>query len=211
VSHNAKRRRALLIDQSWRPVLISASMETMKQTRREHSISLHDEVEGRDAWGTEFGAIVFARINVRLLALDPGTLVSLDYGGLERSDVSFQREAVVETLRKHRPRLLFIATQLTDPDMRDNLAIALDRRGEMLLVRGKGRHPIVLGKRLTAEHQSTLHKVWALGGLVSSDLGDAKLSTASSRLALLWKAGLIERVEGTSVTGGREHRYLPIL
>lgn len=185
-------------------------METTKRIHREHPISLCHEVGGQDAWGTEFGARIFARINVQLLGVSEGTLVPIDYSGLERSDVSFQREAVVETLRKHRPRLLFIAVNLTDPDVRENLSLALERRGEWLLSREKNRQPTVLGKRLTPEQQATLEKAWTTGELTSSGLDDVKLSTASSRLAWLWKTGLVERVEGTSPTGGREHRYLPI-
>jgi hypothetical protein len=186
-------------------------METMKRIRREFLLNLRDLIEGNDAWGTEFGAAVFSQINLHLLGVGEGTLVPIDYAGLERSDVSFQREAVVETLRKHRPRLLFVAVNLVDPDVRENLSLALERRGEWLLVREQPARPTVLGKRLTPEHEATLGRVWSAGELMSSDLtDDVKLSTASSRLAWLWKAGLIERVEGTSPTGGREHRYYPI-
>lgn len=185
-------------------------METMKQTRRELVLSLAEEVQGSDAWGTEFGAEVFARINLKLLVLGEGALVTLDYSGLRRSDVSFQREAVVETLRKHRPRLLFVATGLNDPDLRENLSLALERRGESLLVRETGAHPAVIGKRLAPDQQSTLERIWVVGEITSSDLEGVKLSTASSRLAYLWKAGLCERVEGTAPTGGREHRFHPI-
>ena len=184
----------------------------MKRIRREFSLNLREIIEGNDAWGTEFGAAVFGQINLRLLGIGEGTLVLIDYAGLERSDVSFQREGVVETLRKHRPRLLFVATNLADPDIRENLSLALERRGEWLLVRDEPAQPTVLGKRLAPEHHATLERVWSAGALMSSDLSDdVKLSTASSRLSWLWKAGLIERVEGTSPTGGREHRYYPIV
>lgn len=186
----------------------------MKRNRTEHTVSLCKQVGGDAAWGTDFGAQVFGLLNVDLLSLSEGTLVLVDYAGLERTDVSFQREAVVETLRKHRPRLLFLAINLIDQDVRENLTLALERRGELLLARAQRSSPaIVMGKRLTPEQQATLERVWSSGELVSSDLGDEnlKLSTASSRLAWLWKAGLIERVEGTSSTGGREHRYYPII
>lgn len=183
----------------------------MKRIRREFPLSLRELIEGNDAWGTEFGAAIFGQMNLRLLGVGEGTLVPIDYLGLERSDVSFQREAVVETLRKHRPRLLFVAVNLTDPDVRENLSLALERRGEWLLVRHEAAQPAVVGRRLTPEQSATLGRVWAQGEVTSSDLSeDVKLSTASSRLAWLWKAGLIERVEGTSPTGGREHRYYPI-
>lgn len=183
----------------------------MKRERREFPIRLIDFTRRADAWGTEFGAAVFSEINVRLLSVGEGTLVPLSYAGLEHSDVSFQREAIVETLRKHRPRLLFVAMDLADPDLRENLEMALERRGEWLVCREAGGTLSVLGRRLTQEHASTLERAWALGAVVSSDLtDDLKLSTASSRLTWLWRAGLIERVEGTSAKGGREHRYFPI-
>jgi len=71
-------------------------------------IRLVEYVGRTEAWGTDLGARVFARLNVDLMGLSEGTLVPIDFAGLERSDVSFQREAVVETIRKHRPRLLFV-------------------------------------------------------------------------------------------------------
>ena len=186
-------------------------METMKQVRPECSVSLAHCAGGTDAWGTELGATVFGSLNLLLIGLSEGMLVPIDYGGLERSDASFQREAVVETLRKHRPRLLFIAVNLSDQDVRSNLELALQKRGDCLLVRD-GERPTVLGKRLTPEQRSTLEIVWDAGCVTSSDLegGSLKLSTASSRLAWLWRAGLIERVEGTSPSGGREHSYYAI-
>jgi hypothetical protein len=182
----------------------------MKRNRREFPIALQTYLDEKDAWGTEFGASVFGRINLELLNLGDGTLVPIDYSGLTRSDVSFQREAVVETLRKHRPKLLFIATRLTDPDIRENLALALERRGEVLLVADDPAHPTVLGKRLAAEQLATLERAWVEGEVASTTFANVNLSTASSRLTALWRAGLLERVEGTAPSGGREHRYYPI-
>ncbi len=57
------------------------------------------------------------------------------YSGIVRTDVSFQREAVGETVRRHRPRLLFIASNVGSEDVLANLAAALEARGEILLVR----------------------------------------------------------------------------
>ena len=199
------------IDELTRRALLSDSMKTVNRERQEFPVLLFDRV-GPDAWGTEFGAKVFGEINLDLIGLGEGTLVCLDYAGLERVDVSFQREAIVETLRKHRPRLLFVAVNLSDPDILENLSLALDRRGECLLIR-MGDHVVVLGKKLAAEQMATLKRVWKDGEVTSSDFeSDAvKLSTASSRLSALWKAGLIERLEGASSTGGREHRYFSII
>lgn len=195
-------------------------MKRPKQNWGEHRLNLVDHIGRADAWGTDLGARVFSKINTALTSLDDSVIVRIDYGGLERSDVSFQREAVVETLRKHRPKLLFVAEGLSDDDLRLNLEMALSRRGEAVLSRGS-EGVDVLGKPLPPEHRLTLERVWQLGEVTSSALlEDAKrfagssrkgsvpnLSTMSSRLIALWKAGLLARVEGSSPSGGREHRY----
>jgi hypothetical protein len=97
----------------------------------------------------------------------------------------------------------------------------LDRRGEVLLCR-QSELPRVLGRPLPEEHRRTLEHVWEVGETTSASLlarknglsmkasevgREGKLSTISSRLTALWKAGLLERVEGTAPSGGREHRY----
>jgi hypothetical protein len=202
----------------------SVSMETAKQNRPTYRYHLMTFVDRPDAWGTDLGARVFARINVALMGLSEGTEVLIDYEGLERSDVSFQREAVVETVRKHRPRLLFVVVNLIDRDLRMNLELALERRGDTLLLRGP-TGPELLGKQLPREQRRALALVWKLGEATSAVLAAKsdqaagrtkkvtrpKLSTASSRLIAIWKAGLVERIEGTSPSGGREHRYLSFI
>jgi hypothetical protein len=194
-------------------------MKTVKRNRPSHELRLTSYIGRRDAWGTDLGSRVFAKINVDLMVLAEGTLVLIDYKGLERSDVSFQREAIVEIVRKHRPKLLFVAINVDDHDLRMNLDLALDRRGEVLLCR-HDELPRVLGRTLPEEHRRTLEQVWELGETTSAGLlgrtgglgakgsgREAKLSTISSRLTALWKAGLLERVEGTAPSGGREHTY----
>lgn len=190
-------------------------MNVMKETRKrqEHGIRLRDFVGDDAAWGTELGIQVFARINRDLAGLSQGALVLVDYRGLERSDSSFQREAVVETLRKHRPRLLFVGVNLSDADMTTNLELALEKRGECLVVRSS-TGATVIGKPLAAEVLETLKLASRHGELASTMLTrkpwNLEPSTASSRLTALWKAGLLERVEGVAASGGREYRYYPV-
>src|SRR5688500_1214757 len=125
-------------------------MKRFNEPAVEYPVRL-DNMAGSEGWGTAKGAQIFAKLNVRLLRLPERTLVVLDLGGLARADVSFLREAVVETLRKHRPRLLFIATGLVNADVQANLESALMLQGECLLLRrGKGV-PAVLGKKLPKE------------------------------------------------------------
>src|SRR2546427_9765456 len=122
-------------------------MHATNEIRPQFPLVLRTLVGSPEAWGTELGAKVFAQVNLQLINVGQGGLVWIDYRGLERSDASFQREAVVETVRKHRPRLLFGAINLLDPDIRANLEIALERRTESLVLLEEGGSPRVVGKR----------------------------------------------------------------
>ena len=112
-------------------------MDEIKRPR-DYAVLLRKPGDGPDAWGTSAGINVFLRLSADLARLTASTVVVLDYSGIERTDVSFQREAVVETVRKHRPRLLFIASNVGDDDVLVNLGAALEARGEALLVRHRG-------------------------------------------------------------------------
>ena len=194
---------------------VSASVYTMNELSPAVSVRLADMSRTTHAWGTELGAKVFSELNVVLISLSEGTRVQIDYEGLERSDASFQREAVVETVRKHRPRLLFVVVNLEDPDIRANLELALEKRGESLLLKEPEGRVRVIGRRLTPEQEQLLGAVKTEPGFTSTRLTEPPFSlrsssTASNQLTSLWKAGLIERIEGAAASGGREYRYYPV-
>ena len=145
------------------------------KTPRDYSVLLRPG-DSPDAWGTSAGIV--------------------------RSDVSFQREAVVETVRRHRPRLLFIASNVGNEDVLANLAAALEARGEILLVRVQEERPRIVGRRLATEHDDTVSAIQEHHQFTSTQLTGPPYglegSTASARLTALWKAGLIGRIQGAS-------------
>ncbi len=184
------------------------------KTPPDYTVLLRQPGDDPDAWGTSAGISVFLRLNAELVRLAYGTLVVLDYSGIERTDVSFQREAVVETVRKHRPRLLFIASNVGAEDVVANLAAALQARGEALLLRSQRGRPRIVGRRLAKEHEDTLSAIQEHSEFTSAQLTAPPYglegSTASARLTALWKAGLLGRIPAASPSGGREYRYYAI-
>lgn len=188
----------------------------MKQVNEREAIQLRlrELAGGAEAWGTARGSQVFRKANAQLLALPERTLVVLDFAGILRGDVSFFREAIVELVRKHRPRLLFIAAGVTDNDVQANLHSALELRGESLLLRQPKREPLILGKQLPKEHDITLKALQSVteftSVLLTAKPFDLESSTASARLSALWKAGLIDRARGAAPSGGKEYKYFPI-
>lgn len=189
-------------------------MKRANENRHEYDLRLHEYADGSFAWGTQKGSEAFTRIDGLLASLGEGTLVALNYEGIKRTDVSFQREAVVETIRKHRPRLLFVGISLSDLDVRANLESALERRGESLLLRDSGGELAVVGRRLTEEHEATLRTLQGCqeftSGMLTVEPFRLESSTASARLSALWKAGLVARVQGAAPSGGKEYKYFPI-
>ena len=177
-------------------------------------VKLAQVARGIEAWGTAAGARAFASLNEQLRKAGTGTLVVLDYHGIVRTDVSYQREAIVETLRKHRPRLIFIAQHFADEDVLANLSVALEASGERMLVRDPPRGPRIVGRQLGSEHLATLGLVQLHPGFTSAQLTGPphglESSTASARLTALWKAGLLGRTQGAAPSGGVEYRYYPI-
>lgn len=168
----------------------------------------------QEAWGTAEGARTLSELNARVSQVEDGVCVTLDLSCVARADVSFFREAVVELLRRQRPRLSFIAEGVEDADIVANLEAALAASDERLLLRRHQDVPSILGKALPLEYFETLRFVHEMKEFTSSILTKPPFelgqSTASARLASLWKAGLLGRRQGVAISGGREYRYFPI-
>jgi hypothetical protein len=188
-------------------------MKHLNELRQEYALRLHD-LAGVEAWGTARGAQAFGKINSQLLRLPDRTLVSLDFTGIARADVNFLREAVVEIVRKYRPRLLFIVACIADPDLQANMESALVLQSESLLMRRPKAEPLVLGKKLPNEHSLTLQALQRhaefTSGMLTAKPFELESSTASARLTALWKAGLVDRAQGIAASGGKEYKYFSI-
>lgn len=182
--------------------------------QRRFRIAIIQWTGGGETWGTGAGVAAFQRLDSSLSEVASGTLVTLDFGGISRTDVSFQREAIVETIRKHRPRLLFLASNIQNDDVLANIQAALEARGERLLIREDAPTPQVVGRPLSDAHLRTFQAVEEHPGFTSSQMTvppyGLESSTASARLTALWRAGLVARVTGAAASGGKEYRYFPI-
>lgn len=177
-------------------------------------VCLPVSVEGPEAWGTAAGLGVLSRFHDQISRVSEGTTITLDFSNLPRGDVSFFREAIVELLRRHRPRLSFIAEDVVDSDVLANLEAALASADERLLLRRPEEAPLVLGRPLASEYFDTLRFVQEFNEFASSILTKPPFnlgqSTASARLSFLWKSGLVGRRQGVATSGGKEYRYHPI-
>ncbi len=188
-------------------------MNPLNRLRSTHRISLRELTGFDDAWGTDLGAKISADLNRMLVTQSAGTLAVFDFSGIKRSDASFQREAIVETMRRHRPRLLFLIEGITNPDLRSNLVLALERRGDAVFVRNDDGRLEAIGS-VSETQRRTLQAIGDLDEVTSRELL-TKLPAltppnATNRLNDLAAAGLLERADGAAMGGGRQYRFFTI-
>lgn len=93
------------------------------------------ELMGRpEGWGRAQGREVYQRL-LRSVEDHPGTLVfKISMKDVERVDISFASETVVELARRFRSSKGFCLIDLTDPDLIENFDAAAVKKAQPLLV-----------------------------------------------------------------------------
>lgn len=162
-------------------------------------------------WGVDNGREVHRHLERAISAL-PSCMVGIDLSGIRQADVSFSREAIVETLRRFRPSHQFVLMNPQNEVVVENLEAALDRRGETVLLRERGGTIRPIGRDLGLGLRPLLETVIRLGRATSRDIlahhSGMSIQNASNKLKELWQLGLLRREETSAQSGGREWLYV---
>jgi hypothetical protein len=161
-------------------------------------------------WGVDNGREVHRHLERAISAL-PSCMVGIDLSGIRQADVSFSREAIVETLRRFRRSHQFVLVNPENEVVVENLEAALDRRGETVLLRERGGTIRPIGRELGPGLRPVLETVIRLGSATSRDVlahhSGMSIQNASNKLKELWQSGLLRREEASAPSGGREWVY----
>jgi hypothetical protein len=178
----------------------------------ENAIRLHlgNFLDGTDAWGRDTGRVVFRKLEDELVKIEPITkVIVIDFSGLTRCDASFPQEAIVELVRKFRGIKYFLLTNFENMTVEENVSLAFEKRNEVGIVRDS-RGFRTIGFPLTEDFIDIL-KVAEIQDHVTSNLVqkrfDLSIQNASNKLNLLWKMGLLQKIEASAKSGGRENIY----
>ena len=180
----------------------------MNQIKR---IELRSVMSEEIGWGVDNGREVHRRLEAVISTL-PSCMVGIDLSGIRQTDVSFGREAIVETIRRFRPSHQFILVNPENEVVVENLEAALDRREETVLLRERGGTIRPIGRELGPGLRPVLETVIRLGRTTSRDVlahhKGMSIQSASNKLKELWQCGLLRREEASAQSGGREWSYV---
>ena len=186
------------------PLLYSHSLNYMKQ------ISLRRYMTNDMGWGVEEGQKVRHAL-AREIANFPTGVVEIDLARIRLMDVSFSREAIVDTVRRFRPGHQFIVVNPVNMVVIENLEAALERRSDSLMLREKDGETRIIGRQLGASLQPVFETVAQLRTATSREVlryhKGLSIQNCSNKLKELWEAGLLVREEMSAKSGGKECEY----
>ncbi len=178
----------------------------------------HD-VQGRTDLlnGRREGRALADRLLAHLAAIEPDSLLPVDFGKVRFMDFSCADELLTRVLRRIRSGELgtrFILLQGLAPSVEENLAAVFAIRDLVCPQRTKGGKIELLGKlgpELTETYQLAVRKGKITAREVLAIAPGVGISAISNRLAKLHTLGLLVRTqEGARESGGRQFVYLAV-
>jgi hypothetical protein len=176
-------------------------------------LALRDSMDRPEGWGRVQGREVYQRL-LRSIEENPGTLVfRVSMKGVQRVDMSFASETVIELARRYRGTKGFCFVDLTDPDLIENWDGAAAKKGQPLLV-WQNKSPHLIGAEPTPgcqeAFQFALERPQVRAAEFAETKKDMSIANASMKFKQLWEQGFLLRQESSADTGGVEYVYLRI-
>ena len=177
---------------------------------RARVLGLRDVMDRSDGWGRSQGREVYQRL-LRAVEDSPGVLVfKVSMKGVERVDISFASETVVELARRYRGTKGFCLVDLTDPDLIENVDAAAAKKGQPLLM-WQGKSARLLGIEPSQGCREAFQFALQRPQARSTEFAESKkgitIANASMKFKQLWEQGFLLRQESTADSGGVEYVY----
>ena len=175
-------------------------------------ILLRELMESPYGWGRDQGRDVFQRL-IKKVEANPGKLViEVSLKGVERSDISFASETVVEIAKRFRGNKGFFLSDVADEDLLENWEAAAAKKGQPIMVR-VDKTARVIGVQPSQGNVVAFEYVLGKMSVTASELAsalDLQITNASTKLKQLWEQGFLLRRQESAESGGVEFRYFAI-
>jgi len=173
-------------------------------------LTLRELMNRPEGWGREQGREVYQRL-LRSVEGSAGTMVfKISMRGVQRVDISFASETIVELARRYRGTKGFCVVDLSDPDLIENIDAAAARKAQPLTV-WQGKWPRVIGPAPTQGCREALDLALARPQVRAAEFAmgkkDMSIANASMKFKQLWEQGFLLRRESAADTGGVEFVY----
>ncbi len=176
-------------------------------------IVLRNHMEDGQGWGREQGRQVFRQLLEQVEMAPACTVFQISMRGVERADISFASETLVELARRFRRVKGFCLVDLTDLDVKENCDAAATRKEQPLTVWTQGKAE-VLGAQPSQGTREVLEFALQRPRIRAAELvverPGLSIANASMKFKQLWEQGFLLREESTADSGGIEYIYSPI-
>lgn len=185
-------------------------MRSMNEIRT--ALALRDLMDSPYGWGREQGREVFQKL-IRKVEANPGKLIiEVSLNKVERTDISFASETVVELAKRYRGNKGFVLSGIADEDLLENWEAAAAKKGQPLTVRS-GAKTQIIGLQPSQGNAATFEHVLKQGSTTAAEIAsvfDFQITNASTKLKQLWEQGFLLRRQESAESGGVEFRYFVI-
>jgi hypothetical protein len=182
-------------------------MASMNENAR--VLTLREFMDRPEGWGREQGRVTYQHL-LRFVEGSAGTIVfRISMKGVNRMDISFASETVVELARRYRGKKGFCLVDLTDTDLIENLDAAAARKAQPLLI-WQGRKARLIGPEPKQGCKEAFNFVLNRPQARAAEFAVAKdvsIANASMKFKQLWEQGFLLRRESAADTGGVEFVY----
>ena len=163
-----------------------------------------------EGWGRAQGREVYQRLLSSVEGRVGIDVFRISLKGVERLDMSFGSETLVELARKFRQEKGFCLIDLSDDDMVENLDAAALKKNQPMFV-WKGETAKLIGPQPSQGVREALEFALNRPQVRSAEFAEAKqglsVPNASMKFKSLWEQGYVMRKESASDTGGVEYVY----
>jgi hypothetical protein len=173
-------------------------------------LPLRNFMDRPEGWGRGEGRNVYQRM-LDFVESSPGTIVfKVSMKDVQRIDISFASETIVELARRYRGSKGFCLIDLIDDDMVENLDAATAKKEQpIMLWRGKSARTIGIepsqGNR--EAFQFALGRAQSRAAEFASEKKAMSIANASMKFKQLWEQGFLLRREAAAESGGVEFIY----
>jgi hypothetical protein len=173
-------------------------------------LALREFMNRPEGWGRDEGRAVYQRM-LRFVEDSPGTMIfKISMKGVQRLDISFASETVVELARRYRGSKGFCLIDLTDRDLIENLDAAAEKKAQPILL-WHGRSADLIGPEpnegAREAFQFAMGRPQSRAAEFASAQKGMSIANASMKFKQLWEQGFLLRRESVADSGGVEFVY----
>jgi len=172
-------------------------------------LALREFMDRPEGWGRDQGRQVYQRL-LRFVEDSAGTIIfRVSMKGVQRLDISFASETVVELARRYRRMKAFCLIEITDSDLIENLDAAAKKKDQPIVV-WKGNSADLIGVEPSEGTREAFQFAMGRPQSRATEFAARKnlsIANASMKFKQLWEQGFLLRRESVADSGGVEFVY----